>query len=153
MHRVLLIDNYDSFTYNLVQILRESGLCAFDVVYHDAIGVEDCVDYDKILISPGPGLPHEAGVSCEVIRRWGSEKSILGVCLGHQAIGLAFGASLKRLPFPKHGSAEPVKIIKPAKIFQGLPENLTVGRYHSWVIDPETMPACLRTTVIDTDGN
>jgi anthranilate synthase component II len=154
MQRILLIDNYDSFTYNLVQILSESGLCSFEVVYHDAIAVEDCASYDKILISPGPGLPHEAGLSCEVIRRWGAEKSILGVCLGHQAIGLVYGARLRKLPFPKHGSAEQTIISsRTAKLFRGLPQKFTTGHYHSWVIDPENLPACLRTTATDADGN
>lgn len=154
MQRILLIDNYDSFTYNLVQILSESGLCGFEVVYHDAIAVEDCASYDKILISPGPGLPHESGITCEVIRRWGAEKSILGVCLGHQAIGLVYGARLRKLPFPKHGSAEQTIIAhREAKLFHGLPQKFTTGHYHSWVIDPENLPACLTVSAVDSEGN
>jgi anthranilate synthase component 2 len=154
MLSALLIDNYDSFTFNLVQILRESGLCSVEVVYNDKIKVEDCGSFDKILISPGPGLPAETGITCEVIRRWASEKSIFGVCLGHQAIGVVFGAKLKQLAYPRHGQKEPVEIIKPdSKIFHGLPGTFHAGHYHSWIIDNEGLPESLIVTAIDNAGN
>ena len=154
MYHVLLIDNYDSFTYNLVQILRESGFCSYEVVYNDAFDVEDCRKFDKILISPGPGLPNGAGITCELIRRWAPEKSIFGVCLGHQAIGVAFGAKLKRLAFPKHGSLEEIVITQSnASIFHGLPETFSTGHYHSWVLDRELLPSCLQVTATDKAGN
>lgn len=154
MLRVLLIDNYDSFTWNLVQILRESGLCSYEVVFNDALGIEDCNAFDKILISPGPGLPDEAGITCDIIKRWAAEKSIFGVCLGHQAIGLVFGAKLKRLTFPKHGSAEKLKIIEPeCKIFKNLPAVFMSGHYHSWILDKQDFPTCLQITAADVQGN
>jgi anthranilate synthase component 2 len=154
MLRVLLIDNYDSFTFNLVQILRESGLCNIKVVFNDEIKVEDCGDFDKILISPGPGLPADAGITCEVIRRWASEKSIFGVCLGHQAIGIAFGAKLKQLAHPMHGQKEPVQITNPeSKIFNSLPGTFQTGHYHSWIIDNEDFPSDLNITARDNVGN
>lgn len=154
MPRVLLIDNYDSFTWNLVQILRESGLCSYRVVYNDSIGVEDCRDFDKILISPGPGLPAEAGITCEVIRHWAAEKSIFGVCLGHQAMGMVFGAKLKQMAHPMHGQKEVIQVVKPAsKIFNGLPETFQTGHYHSWIIDNSDFPSELRVTARDNHGN
>lgn len=154
MPSVLLIDNYDSFTFNLVQIVRESGLCSVEVVYNDKIKVEDCGSFDKILISPGPGLPAEAGITCEVIRKWASEKSIFGVCLGHQAIGVVFGAKLKQLAHPRHGQKEPVEITKPdSKIFNGLPGTFPTGHYHSWIIDNQDFPSDLKVTARDNNGN
>jgi anthranilate synthase component II len=154
MLRVLLINNYDSFTFNLVQILRESGLCNYEVMYNDKIQVEDCEAFDKILISPGPGLPAEAGITCDVIRHWASEKSILGVCLGHQAIAEVFGARLKQLPHPKHGQKEYVEIVNSdAKIFKGLPVKFETGHYHSWIVDNEGLPESLRITTTDNAGN
>ena len=153
MVNVLLIDNYDSFTYNLVQILRESGLCRYHVAYNDSINLEGCGGYDKILISPGPGLPHEAGISCEVIRKWSEHKSILGVCLGHQAIGLVFGARLAKLPFPQHGQAGEVFINQTdSGIFHGLPSHFYAGRYHSWIIDRNGLPSDLLITASGSDG-
>ncbi|MBE0663212.1 MAG: aminodeoxychorismate/anthranilate synthase component II [Bacteroidales bacterium] len=154
MIRVLLINNYDSFTFNLVQVLRESGLCNYEVMLNDEIQVEDCEDFDKILISPGPGLPAEAGVTCDVIRHWASEKSIFGVCLGHQAVAEVFGARLKQLPHPKHGQKELVEIISPeTKIFRDLPANFETGHYHSWIVDNEGLPESLNVTARDKAGN
>jgi len=154
MLRVLLIDNYDSFTWNLVQILRESGLCDYRVVFNDEIGVDECRNFGKILISPGPGLPADAGITCEVIRHWAAEKSIFGVCLGHQAMGVVFGAKLKQLAHPMHGQKELVRVAKPvSKIFEGLPDTFQTGHYHSWIIDSENFPSDLKITALDNHGN
>lgn len=154
MPHVLLLDNYDSFTFNLVQILRESGLCTFEVAYNDGLDVEDCFRFDKILISPGPGLPAESGIINQIIERWASATSILGVCLGHQAIGVVFGANLMRLPFPKHGTAEQVFVCDPdAYLFKGLPQHFLAGHYHSWVLDPTSIPPTLKVTATDVEGN
>lgn len=154
MVSVLLIDNYDSFTWNLVQLLRESGLCSFKVSHNDAVSAEDCSNFDKILISPGPGLPHGAGITCEVIKRWSEHKSILGVCLGHQAIGVVFGAQLKRLSFPKHGSRElSVLTNTHTKLFRNIPARFQTGHYHSWVLNPENFPESLLITAEDNSGN
>jgi len=154
MLRVLLIDNYDSFTFNLVQILRESGMCDYRVVFNDEIREDDCRDFDKILISPGPGLPADAGSICSVIRHCAPDKSILGVCLGHQAIGVVFGAKLKQLPHPMHGQKDMVRIVKPvSKIFKGLPGTVQTGHYHSWIIDEEDFPSDLKITARNMQGN
>lgn len=151
---VLLLDNYDSFTFNLVQILRESGLCTFEVAYNDAIDSEDCRWFDKIILSPGPGLPYEAGIIKQVIERWAPEKSILGVCLGHQAIGVVFGANLKRLSFPKHGTREQVFVCDPdAYLFKSLPDQFPAGHYHSWVLDHTNIPSMVKITATDLEGN
>jgi anthranilate synthase component II len=154
MQHVLLINNYDSFTYNLVQILRESGLCTYEVVYNDAFEIDDGKHYDKILISPGPGLPAEAGITCDVIRRWASEKSILGVCLGHQAIGIVFGATLEQLPHPNHGLRQMTEITEPqSSIFKGLPSSIETGHYHSWVLDNKNFPSALNVTARNHYGH
>lgn len=154
MVSVLLIDNYDSFTWNLVQLLRESGMCRYEVAFNDSISADECSGFDKILISPGPGLPHEAGITCEVIKRWSEHKSILGVCLGHQAIGVVFGAKLKRLPCPKHGSKELCVLTKAqTKLFGNIPESFQTGHYHSWVLNPQHFPESLLITAEDNYGN
>lgn len=147
---ILVLDNYDSFTYNLVHQVRHLGhVC--DVVRNDKISVESVGQYDKIILSPGPGIPDEAGILKEVIRRYASSKSILGVCLGHQAIGEVFGARLKNLERVHHGVATSVRRVSQHDIMDGLGEEPIVGRYHSWVIDPDTVPDELEITAMDGD--
>ena len=139
--KLLVFDNYDSFTYNLVHAFRELGVNP-DVVRNDKINVEEIEKYDKIVISPGPGIPSEAGVLPQLLKRWSGLKPILGVCLGHQAIGENFGARLCNLPEVFHGVATDIKINDTEDyLFQGLPETIKVGRYHSWVIDDIDFPA------------
>lgn len=144
--KILVLDNYDSFTYNLVYILRELGYSdRMDIFRNDKIALAEVDKYDKILLSPGPGLPRDAGIMPDLIRQYAASKDILGVCLGHQAIGEAFGSSLNNLTEVVHGVATEVKI-KEDKLFEGLPETFKIGRYHSWVIDESTLPAELLIT-------
>jgi len=154
--KILILDNYDSFTFNLYHIV-ESLLPhghMLEVHRNDQISLEAVAGYDKIIISPGPGLPEEAGITCELIRRYASEKSILGVCLGHQAITEVFGGRLKNLEQVLHGVAIPTKVLKQdALLFKNCPDLFDSGRYHSWVPDPETFPNELEITAIDALGN
>ncbi len=153
MQSILLIDNYDSFTWNLAQLLRETGLCKVTVLANDQIEVDDCGSYNRIIISPGPGLPFQAGVTCDIIRRWAEEKSILGVCLGHQAIGEVFGAKLIPMDVVLHGEMQEVVVCDPAdRLFGNLPQKFDAGRYHSWTLDAGSFPSCLRITALDTLG-
>ena len=138
--KLLIFDNYDSFTYNLVHAFRSLGVVP-DVIRNDKITVEEVGDYDKIVISPGPGIPSEAGILPELLKVWSPKKPILGVCLGHQAIGENFGAKLLNLPEVYHGLATDIDITdREDYLFKGLPERIKVGRYHSWVIDNEDFP-------------
>jgi len=154
--KILILDNYDSFTFNLFHIV-ESLLPdghLLEVHRNDQISLEAVGLYDKIIISPGPGLPEEAGITCELIRRYAAEKSILGVCLGHQAITEVFGGKLQNLEQVLHGVAIPTKVVKPdALLFRNCPNVLETGRYHSWVPDPETFPKELEITAIDASGS
>lgn len=137
--KILVLDNYDSFTYNLVYIVRQLGYGAMmDVYRNDKISLEEVAKYDKILLSPGPGIPSEAGIMPELIKRYSATKSILGVCLGHQAIGEAFGGSLINLSEVLHGVASKVSVQKDL-LFDGIPDTFSIGRYHSWVIDESTL--------------
>lgn len=137
--KILVLDNYDSFTYNLVYIVRQLGYGdQMDVFRNDKISVEDVAKYDKILLSPGPGIPSEAGIMPQLLKNYSSSKSILGVCLGHQAIGEAFGGGLINLSEVLHGVASQVKTEKDL-LFEGIPETFNIGRYHSWVIDEESL--------------
>lgn len=149
--KILLIDNYDSFTYNLLHILRESGY-ATDVVRNDRIPFDRLDAYEKIILSPGPGVPEEAGDMLRLIREYGASKSILGVCLGEQAIGEAFGASLINLDEVYHGIQTPATIVRSDYLFAGLPESINVGRYHSWVVSPEKLPDCIEVLATDAQG-
>ena len=143
--KILLLDNYDSFTYNLLHILKELGA---DVEVHrnDKIALEDVARFDKILLSPGPGIPEEAGILLPLIRRYAPEKSILGVCLGEQAIGEAFGAKLLNLQEVHHGVASEIRVIADEPLFRGMGERFMAGRYHSWVVSREAFPSCLEIT-------
>ncbi|MCS5491661.1 anthranilate synthase component II [Algoriphagus limi] len=137
--KILVLDNYDSFTYNLVYIIRQLGYGKqMDVFRNDKISFEDVAGYSKILLSPGPGIPAEAGIMPELLKRYSSEKSILGVCLGHQAIGEAFGGSLINLSEVLHGVASQVKVERDL-LFEGIPDSFQIGRYHSWVINEATL--------------
>jgi anthranilate synthase component 2 len=137
--KILVLDNYDSFTYNLVYIIRQLGYGdQMDVFRNDKISLEEVAQYDKILLSPGPGIPEEAGIMPELLKRYSSEKSILGVCLGHQAIGEAFGGGLINLAEVLHGVASQVKVEKDL-LFEGIADTFPIGRYHSWVIDESTL--------------
>lgn len=150
--KILVLDNYDSFTYNLVYIIRELGYGdSMDIIRNDKISLEEVDAYDKILLSPGPGLPSEAGIMPQLIKKYAPSKDILGVCLGHQAIGEAFGGGLINLTEVVHGVASKVKIT-PDYLFDGLPEYFTVGRYHSWVIDATLLPDELEVTSKTPDG-
>jgi anthranilate synthase/aminodeoxychorismate synthase-like glutamine amidotransferase len=150
---LLVIDNYDSFTYNLVQYLGELG-AEMRVFRNDEITIEEIgneIKPDKILISPGPGTPDDAGVSLEVLKRFSGEISILGVCLGHQAIGQIFGGKVVRAPIPVHG--KPVEIVHDGKtLFAGLPQNFEAGRYHSLIVERESLPECLEISASSPDG-
>jgi anthranilate synthase component 2 len=139
--KILVLDNYDSFTYNLVHLLYELGLEeAVEVFRNDEISLEAVDAYDKILLSPGPGLPSEAGIMPALIQRYAPTKSILGVCLGHQAIGEAFGARLLNLPEVLHGVASPMHPLVADRLFEGVPAPFQAAHYHSWVIDREGFP-------------
>ncbi|MFM8361267.1 MAG: anthranilate synthase component II [Haliscomenobacter sp.] len=150
---ILILDNYDSFTYNLVQYVSEILGRKVVVRRNDAIGLEEVAAYDLIILSPGPGLPSEAGIMPELIRRYAAEKVILGVCLGHQAIGEAFGGHLKNLEQVFHGVATPIWQVAPDNVlFDGLPEVFYAGRYHSWVVEKGSVPDCLQVTAVDIAG-
>jgi anthranilate synthase component II len=151
--KILVFDNYDSFTYNLVHLVEEITNATVDVFRNDKITIEAIAAYDKIILSPGPGIPEEAGLLLEVIKNYAPTKSILGVCLGHQAIGQAFGARLVNLDKVYHGIATPIMLTaKQSYIFKGLDNNFTVGRYHSWVVDNFDFPEDLYITAVDNNG-
>lgn len=149
--RIILIDNYDSFTYNLSHILKELG-AEVDVVRNDKFELSLPAQYDKILISPGPGIPEESGLTLDVIREYAGKKPILGICLGHQAIGQHFGGKLTNLSEVFHGVATNVQLLHDDYLFQGLNDRIDVGRYHSWVVDNEGLPECLEPTAISEEG-
>jgi anthranilate synthase component 2 len=150
--KILVLDNYDSFTYNLVYILRELH-GEVDIYRNDKISISDVDQYDKILLSPGPGIPSEAGILQDVIRVYGPTKSILGICLGHQAIGEVYGAQLENMTDVLHGISDKAIVTDPTeRIFQGLPSEFLVGRYHSWTVIPETFTPELRITAVDEKG-
>lgn len=155
--KILVFDNYDSFTYNLVHLVRKIIGDKVEVFRNDQIPMEEVERFDKIILSPGPGIPEEAGLLLPLIKTYAASKSILGVCLGHQAIGQAFGGSLINLANVYHGVATPIKvetdrILAPNDVFQELPATLEVGRYHSWVINDEGFPEALEITARDANG-
>ncbi|MCW3070923.1 MAG: trpG [Bacteroidetes bacterium] len=149
---ILVLDNYDSFTYNLVHYLEKVSDAEIEVHRNDKIGLEEIERFDKILLSPGPGIPSEAGILPDVIRVYASSKSILGVCLGQQAIAEAFGGSLGNLDTVFHGVASPVKVIKEDLLFRGIPAEFKAGRYHSWVVNTSDFPDVLEITAVDSSG-
>ncbi|MCC8424981.1 aminodeoxychorismate/anthranilate synthase component II [Mucilaginibacter sp. UR6-11] len=151
--KILIIDNYDSFTYNLVHLVNEIGLQC-DVWRNDQFKIDAVDAYDKIILSPGPGIPSEAGLLLEVIARYAPTKSIFGVCLGQQAIAEVFGGKLYNLKQPMHGIATPITVTDGTeKLFAGLPRQFNVGRYHSWVVDEKSIPDVLTVTAVDEVDN
>lgn len=153
MNKTVVIDNYDSFTYNLVHYVEMLTGNEVDVFRNDKIEIAELDKYDKILISPGPGIPEEAGICIDLIRKYASTRSILGVCLGHQAIAEAFGGDLINLKKVYHGIASMVHIKKPDDpLYNGLPPKFEAGRYHSWVVSPDTLPDCFEITCQDEYG-
>ena len=151
--KILILDNYDSFTYNLVQYIEEETGGPVDVYRNDEISLDDVANYDLIVLSPGPGVPAEAGIMPELIKRYAGEKAILGVCLGHQAIGEAFGGALINLEQVHHGiETEMTRTKTDDVVFTDVPEKFNAGRYHSWVIDPATMPEELEITATGEYG-
>lgn len=163
--KIIIIDNYDSFTYNLSHLVKELG-AEVAVLRNDQFNLDEIETYDKIILSPGPGIPSEAGLLCDVIRTYAGRKPILGVCLGHQAIGEVFGAKLENLSEVFHGVATPCHIMSVRsdvgadlqsptlvdEIFTGLPSDITVGRYHSWVVSKDNFPDCLEITAMSDEG-
>lgn len=162
--KTVIIDNYDSFTYNLAHLLRELGEDVA-VVRNDRFDLAALDAYDRIVLSPGPGIPSEAGLLMDVIRTYAPRKPLLGVCLGHQAIGEAFGARLANLADVYHGVQSPLVLktgeppavpgirIEDDYLFRGVPDGTPVGRYHSWVVSPEGFPACLAVTALSPEGH
>ena len=141
MTRILVFDNYDSFTYNLVHLVEKLLHQKVEVHRNDQLPLEKVKDFDKIILSPGPGIPSEAGLLLPLIREYAASKPILGVCLGHQAIGEAFGARLVNLSTVYHGVATPIRVLGENRLFEGIPEIFEAGRYHSWVVSEEGFPA------------
>lgn len=152
--KIIVIDNYDSFTYNLVHAIKKITGLPVTVVRNDEVNLPDLEDFDKIVLSPGPGIPEEAGLLLPVIREFASRKSILGVCLGHQAIGEVFGARLLNMNRVIHGVATPVHITdRSTLLYDGLPDTFDAGRYHSWIVDNQDLPSCLQVTGLDNEGH
>lgn len=149
--RIAVIDNYDSFTYNLVHLVKSLGV-EVDVFRNDQFRLSSLELYDKLLLSPGPGIPGEAGLLLEVIKTYAPRKPILGICLGHQAIGEVFGGRLVRLRQVYHGVATPCEQMMDEPLFADLPRHFEVGRYHSWVVSREDFPDCLQVTALSSDG-
>ncbi len=150
--KILVLDNYDSFTYNLVQMLDNLGFHERDVIRNDAIEVERVEEYDKILLSPGPSLPRDAGIMLPLIERYAPSKSILGVCLGHQGIGEVFNSPLRNLEAVQHGVATTIIREPEESLYRDTPSQFTVGRYHSWVIAEESVSSELVVTARDERG-
>ena len=152
MRKILVFDNYDSFTYNLVHCIRENGYSDIDVYRNDEIALEEINKYDLILLSPGPGLPEGSGILKELIRTYSKTKRIMGVCLGHQAIGEVFGADLINLDQVYHGVSTYMNILDSSEpIFNKLPRRFKIGRYHSWVVNQKNLPECLKITAVDEE--
>jgi anthranilate synthase component 2 len=153
--KILVLDNYDSFTYNLVHILKElTHGGPVDVYRNDQISLDDVENYDKIVLSPGPGVPDEAGIMKQLIARYGSTKSILGVCLGCQAIAEVYGGKLINMDKVYHGVSTPINIIDSNdRTFRHLVDTIEAGRYHSWIVDPNSVPNDLIVSSKDEEGN
>ena len=152
MAKILVFDNYDSFTYNLVHLVEKITHGKVDVYRNDQIKMEKVKEYDKIILSPGPGIPVEAGLLLPLIKEYAATKSILGVCLGHQAIGQAFGGELVNLSTVFHGVATSCELRATSPLFRGLPDTIEVGRYHSWVVSDENFPDELEITARDANN-
>jgi len=151
MKKIVIIDNYDSFTYNLAHLVKELRF-EVDVKRNDKFEMKDLEPYDKIILSPGPGIPSDAGQLMDVIRTYAGRKPMLGVCLGHQAIAEVFGAKLINLNEPFHGVQTAIGHYGKDYLFDGLEDIFKVGRYHSWVVDKATLPSCLTITAVSNEG-
>ncbi len=149
--KLLILDNYDSFTYNIVHAVRELGIEP-TVVRNDKITIPEIEEYDKIIISPGPGIPSEAGILPKLLKEYAGKKPIFGVCLGHQAIGERFGATLENLEDVYHGVQTQATVTAPDYILEGMEETFPIGRYHSWIVSEKDFPECLEITSRDADG-
>jgi anthranilate synthase component II len=148
--KILLFDNYDSFTYNLLHLVQHISTATVDVIRNDEIALEDIKKYDKIILSPGPGVPKDAGLLLPLIKEYATTKSILGVCLGHQAIGESFGGTLTNLKEVYHGVATNCTILNEnAVLLKGLGKQVEIGRYHSWVVDQKDFPKDIEITAVD----
>ncbi|MDP4206365.1 MAG: aminodeoxychorismate/anthranilate synthase component II [Bacteroidota bacterium] len=151
--KILVLDNYDSFTYNLVHYLKELTDAQIDVYRNDKISLEEVAQYDKIALSPGPGIPDEAGILKDLIRTYGPTKSIFGVCLGLQAITEVYGGRIYNMNRVFHGVASKMRVLDADEPnFKGIPKEFEAGRYHSWVADENTLPECLKLTAVDEEG-
>ena len=150
--KLLIIDNYDSFTYNIVQLLEQCGVKDFLMVKNDQLMDLKEDDFDRVIISPGPGIAVEAGDLNHFIRKYYQEKSFLGICLGHEALAEFFGARLVRMPQPWHGIQGPGIVVKDDYLFKGLPNQFNIGHYHSWIMEKETLPKELEITMVDNEG-
>ena len=151
--KLLVLDNYDSFTFNLVHMLRALGVSDLEVHRNDRITVSDVNNYSHIVLSPGPGIPQEAGIMPELVKTYAESKKILGVCLGHQCIGEVFGAELENLGSPVHGKGVSTKVLDQSDaLFKGLPQEFITGRYHSWVVKKDKLPSDLIITAEDEAG-
>ena len=148
--KILILDNYDSFTYNLVHIVKKLGYNDVDVVRNDKISIDEIAKYDKIILSPGPGIPVEAGILMDLIKVYSTKKPILGVCLGHQAIGESFGGELYNIQKVIHGKALDTEVIADDYIFKGVSKKFKSGRYHSWAV--KNLPSDLEVTAVDDNG-
>lgn len=149
--KIAIIDNYDSFTYNLSHLVKELG-AEVTVYRNDQFEMPVLQQFDKIILSPGPGIPSEAGLLLDMIKEYAGKKPILGVCLGHQAIGESFGAKLTNLSEVFHGVATPCHLTTRDYLFEGLPDTFEIGRYHSWVVDKDNLPECLEVTGVSNEG-
>ena len=150
--KILLLDNYDSFTYNLLHIVKELGAEDVEVIRNDQIDLAEVKRFDKIILSPGPGIPSEAGLLLPIIKEYAATKPILGVCLGHQAIGEAFGGTLENLKDVYHGIQSSIRLMGDKPLFEGLGKQILVGRYHSWVVSNNNFPTCLEITAESEEG-
>lgn len=150
--KILVFDNYDSFTYNIVHALKKLGYNDVEVHRNDQIALAEIARFDKIILSPGPGVPSESGILLDLIKTYAASKSILGVCLGEQAIAEAFGGKLINLPEVHHGVTSEIQVLENDVLFNNLPEKMTVGRYHSWAVEKESLPDCLKVTAVDESG-
>lgn len=149
--KILILDNYDSFTYNIVQIVKDLGYTP-EVRRNDKVTLEKVGEYDKIILSPGPGVPAEAGILTDLIREYGNKKSVFGICLGEQAIGEVYGARLRNLTNVYHGVSSRISIVRDDYTYEGLPKEFEAGRYHSWVVEKEGLPDDLEVTSESEDG-
>ena len=151
--KILVLDNYDTFVYNLVHYIKQLGFTDVDVYRNDKIALSDVEKYDKILLSPGPGIPNESGIMIDLIKKYADSKSIMGVCLGHQAIAEAFGSELENMDEVLHGVGNKMEVVAEDSIYNELPTSFEVGRYHSWQVKKDTLGDAFKITGVDENGN